>query len=487
MSQVQDSAMNGAHEVDEVFRKLVLNASLAESEQPVEVIEVLRKHLGCDPIEAAQASDRFEGEFRLTPFQAGLEVFLAEKGRKHEYVGVDAPVLSPYFTLTLAHLMTPASLTWAGATLSAPSWEQLPCGYDRYMRCLKQAIILLKDKGSTAAIWVTTSWANLTTPIRHITVISADAQHVRRIVADLNRLTLENSPYIGEMFRVSHSAPQQYLQRPEPMTADDVIMPAGLLERIDQHAIGVTLGADRLTAAGQHLKRGLLLYGPPGSGKTHTMRYLSSRLPKETTIVIVDPNELRLVKDYLPFTGPSSMVLLDDVDSIAQARSLPGVRDALFALLETLDGVHGHGDVLFVLTTNRLDALEPAVSARPGRIDEALEVPRPDDDCRRRLFARYRQGMDLDIADSEIDTVVERTKGVTGSFFKEMFRRSTVIAVSRTTDPADLEAITVTGDDVMQALDEMLDPDNPVTSLLLGADPEHVVHKVIVKPTGATR
>jgi SpoVK/Ycf46/Vps4 family AAA+-type ATPase len=74
--------------------------------------------------------------------------------------------------------------------------------------------------------------------------------------------------------------------------------------------------------------------------------------------------------------------------------------------------------VCVVLPTNRPDLLEPALAARPGRVDLAVELPLPDGDCRRRLFQRFAQGLELDGVD--VEAVVARTDGVTASFFREL-------------------------------------------------------------------
>jgi hypothetical protein len=66
---------------------------------------------------------------------------------------------------------------------------------------------------------------------------------------------------------------------------EDVILPAGVLERIERHTIVFAKQAERLLAAGRSLKRGLLLYGPPGVGKTLTVLYLSGRMAGRTIIL----------------------------------------------------------------------------------------------------------------------------------------------------------------------------------------------------------
>ena len=78
------------------------------------------------------------------------------------------------------------------------------------------------------------------------------------------------------------------------LSLDDLILPADTIEAISRQVVGVAHHRERLLAAGQHLKRGLLLYGPPGVGKTHTVRYLMSQLTG-TTIVLLTGNALRLI------------------------------------------------------------------------------------------------------------------------------------------------------------------------------------------------
>jgi ATP-dependent 26S proteasome regulatory subunit len=83
-----------------------------------------------------------------------------------------------------------------------------------------------------------------------------------------------------------------------------------------------------------------------------------------------------------------------------------------------MDGLAEDVDVLFVLTTNRPEILEPALAARPGRIDLAIEVPLPDADCRRRLLELYGRGLKLEL--TEPDKLIARTEGASGAFIREL-------------------------------------------------------------------
>jgi ATP-dependent 26S proteasome regulatory subunit len=117
------------------------------------------------------------------------------------------------------------------------------------------------------------------------------------------------------------------------------------------------------------------------------------------------------------------MIVIEDVDIIASARNrVMGEEMALNNLLNEMDGLRQDADVLVVLTTNRPDKLEPALASRPGRIDQAIEFPLPDDQCRARLIKLYARGLTL--SEELTDVIARRTKGASAAFIKELMRRS---------------------------------------------------------------
>jgi len=77
--------------------------------------------------------------------------------------------------------------------------------------------------------------------------------------------------------------------------------------------------------------------------------------------------------------------------------------------------------MLFILTTNRPDQIEPALASRPGRIDQAVEFVLPDEEGRTKLTKLYAGG--LDVSEQLLREIVCRTKGATPAFIKELMRR----------------------------------------------------------------
>jgi ATP-dependent 26S proteasome regulatory subunit len=118
------------------------------------------------------------------------------------------------------------------------------------------------------------------------------------------------------------------------------------------------------------------------------------------------------------------LVVIEDVDLIARDRNEmagPCEESRLNKLLNEMNGLKEDADILFVLTTNRPEQLEAALARRPGRIDQAIEVPLPDDIGRAKLVRLYGRGLPLD--QSTVDQAVARTEGVSAAFIKELLRR----------------------------------------------------------------
>lgn len=204
-----------------------------------------------------------------------------------------------------------------------------------------------------------------------------------------------------------------------------------------------------------------MLYGPPGTGKTLTVLYLMGRLPQRTVVVLTGAS--------LAAVGPGTqlarrlqpaLLVLEDVDLVAQERShTHDSNPLLFELLNELDGIGEDADIVVVLTTNRADLLEPALAARPGRVDLAVELPLPDVEQRRRLLALYTR--DLPTEAEDWSPVLARTEGTPASFVKELVRTAVLHA-------AQAGEQTLTTSHFTSALAELLDS-GPITPALLGA------------------
>jgi ATP-dependent 26S proteasome regulatory subunit len=208
------------------------------------------------------------------------------------------------------------------------------------------------------------------------------------------------------------------------------VLPPGVLERIERQTITFAEHAQDLRAAGRSLKRGVLLYGLPGTGKTLTVMHLIG-LMEGRTVILMTGRGLSLIESVAKLARKlaPAMVVMEDVDLVAEERTMPGFRGGpiLFELLNEMDGLRDDQDVIFILTTNRADILEPALAARPGRIDLVVELPLPDPEGRRRLLQLYARGLEL--RDIDLDSLVARTEGATPAYIKELLRKAALRAL----------------------------------------------------------
>lgn len=114
-----------------------------------------------------------------------------------------------------------------------------------------------------------------------------------------------------------------------------------------------------------------------------------------------------------------AMLVLEDVDLVALDRVMEQTNPVLMELLNAMDGLEEDSDLLFVLTTNRADVLEPALTARPGRIDQAVALPLPDEDGRARLLKLYGAGLHLRL--TRHDELVAALEGTSAAFVPSCF------------------------------------------------------------------
>ena len=421
---------------------------------------LLREHLGAEPSGIPVVAEEVNA-WDHANLQLGLEALLEGEGRSARLVGI-AGGQKRFMGVSLSDMVTEQHYR-----VGSVEYQNLPVGPDRTHPCMLFGLVLLDDPRGRGAILVRRAeqhgprMAGL-----QVEVLTAVEGLAAALLDELRGHMAERNVFRGQLLSFEQKmwgGSEVVFHERSEMSSDELILPEGLRERIERHAIGIGRRAEALRASGRHLKRGVLLHGPPGTGKSLTVRWLSSELP-QATIVVLSGGALgsvgpvcRMARELSP-----SMVVLEDVDLVGEDRTFgpAATRPLLFELLDELDGMADDADVCVVLTTNRPDLLEPALAARPGRVDLAVELPLPDAECRKRLFRRFAQGLSLEGVD--VDQVVARTEGVTASFFRELLRQAALVAAERGSS-------TVVGADLTAALDAMLEQTGEMTRILLGA------------------
>jgi DNA polymerase III delta prime subunit len=463
LDQAPDEA---AREFAAAFRRFLDWIHSSEGAEGNEVSVLVRDYLGGDGGQQSVVT-RELAPFEHVNLQTALDAWSARAGRTVEVRGIALP--PHYGGLSLQQLVAGEGLP--PLRLTAPALTDLPNGPGSALGCLRLALLLVADQHGRYVVMIQAP--NEHHEALEIEVAGLPVDLAQRLLAELDQLRAELNVYRGHLLDVSlgpMGGVALTFAGPPGLGRDDVVLPPAVLARVERHALGVASHRAALLAARQHLKRGLLLYGPPGTGKTHTMRYLLGQMNDYTRLVLTGRSLVAVgaVTDLARALQPA-VVVLEDVDLVAEERSLgPASSPVLFDLLDAMDGAAPDADLLFLLTTNRADLLEPALAARPGRVDVAVEIALPDAPARERLLRLYGQGVPLALTEDDVSLAVERTEGTTASFLKELIRRS--VLESLHDDPA---LTAVTGAQLARALDDLLDAAQAVTRTLhgVGVDP----------------
>jgi hypothetical protein len=401
--------------------------------------------------------------------QRALDGYLEKDGRQAEFVGV-ATSSKRFNGVGLWELVAragrPGLMSDSSPGPGPVEFVDIGLGEEETVTCVKSGLMLVEDGEERLVVLINSGDSGLNRGQIRVEVMAPAREQAERFLAELRRGLRERNVYRGRVISLRQEASHQPIEiRVHSLPAierGDIILPSGILERVERHTIGFSRHVDRLRAAGQHTKRGLLLHGPPGTGKTLTAKYVAGQMADRTVLLMTGPS-LRLIEPACTMARllQPSMLIIEDVDLIAEERTNEHASTTLlFELLNQLDGMEPDADVVFLLTTNRPDLLEPALAARPGRVDLAVEVPLPDEACRRRLLELYSRGLTLDVED--LEHFVERTRGVSAAFIRELVRKAALAA-------ADQEGLlVVTERHLDDALQELLFEGGELTRSLLG-------------------
>ena len=210
---------------------------------------------------------------------------------------------------------------------------------------------------------------------------------------------------------------------PRPTAREEIVLPDPVWAEIDLNVHGLFAAAERLGAAGLAPNRGVLLEGPPGTGKTAICRALAGELAGPTTVVFCDARTVsRYVRDLyrqLEDLAPA-LVVMEDVDLVIADRGRFGSGEPLNDFLLALDGAMSrHAGVVTVATTNDVSAIDPA-ARRASRFDCVVTVGPPDRVARAQILRRLLDRLGPDGAAVDASRVAAVTDGLTGADLREL-------------------------------------------------------------------
>ena len=332
--------------------------------------------------------------------------------------------------LVVAELVTPfdKSRVRGADPADPPTWETLNVGGVEVRVPKYASIHLLPDETLTVPIWLRT-WPENRSYNQYMQVYARaiDADAAARFLPDLiSAARSEKSPYRNRIVDASLGNGGLHLRIvPTPTeTRESLVLEETVWSAVVRNVDRMFERMSRLEGAGLGGNRGLLLAGPPGTGKTALCRALASEYDGRATVVIasaaVGTYSLGGLYERLDKLSPG-LVLVEDLDLIAGPREDGGSHDGLIGFLTVLDGLMTrHSGVVTVATTNDPRAIDTA-ARRAARFDQTIYMDLPSEPARRAILERYLSKVSHTADLSELGAMSE---GLSGADLREVVRSS---------------------------------------------------------------
>ena len=316
-------------------------------------------------------------------------------------------------------------------------------GPDQFAELYSGALCLC-EKGDQRLALLAMRGENIFVPEISLDVATADTPAARdfgrSVLEALEAWLLANSVYKGHAL-----VPGMDAMGTLKLEFADVSLPPGIVledrltEDLESNFLAFVHHRDALKKMGVPARRGLLLLGPPGSGKTSTCRYLRSRLPDHTFFVVPSEGlvQVRSLFQAARRLAPS-VVVIEDVDLALRTPDPSFPNPPMKDLLNELDGLQDREDVMVVLTSNSRLQLEQALADRPGRIDHTIRYEPPGPIHRKAMLASYVRNMRCLVS---LDEITQLCDGLTPAAMFEVVKKGAVRALRRSPANPEVSAL----------------------------------------------
>jgi SpoVK/Ycf46/Vps4 family AAA+-type ATPase len=264
--------------------------------------------------------------------------------------------------------------------------------------------------------------------------------------------------YRGHAIGLSADGFPCFLSVPQARFREDVILDPGIQAEIERQVLRFAEREAAYRAARLPFRRGLILAGPPGVGKTQVFRALTHELSGRYTVLWVTPGTISWecsVADVFAFARAlrPTLLLWEDLDLTVQDRSSGRPARELGELLAQLDGAEPADGIITCASTNDVSALDRALSARPSRFDRVLHISPPGPEARLRMLRQFASG--IEHLEADLALVAGSTDGLTGAHLRELVVGAFTCALEEAGDAARAGTASVTTSHFLQALERL--------------------------------
>ena len=294
-----------------------------------------------------------------------------------------------------------------------PFYTDVNTDYDQYENLPVDACLLV-EKGDSH--FMITIYPTEFRAIMHIQGLASKKEEIAQLVRDVKSIAEKQNFYRGK--KVEFDGRIRFVHLPSNLW-ESIILPPDLKADIQANTIGFLDNQGRLARYGIPPKRGILLVGEPGTGKTLLCKALMALSTGTTGIIanaeaLVCPGYISSLYELAQDLSPC-IVFIEDIDLIADERRrwVP-----LLSLLSELDGVEEHEQIITIATTNHLEIIDKALSQRPSRFDRVIQLPRPATEYRREFISALSGKIPMD--EGTQSYLADRTEDLTPAQIQEI-------------------------------------------------------------------
>ncbi|MDS0259817.1 proteasome-activating nucleotidase [Haloarcula sp. S1CR25-12] len=275
-------------------------------------------------------------------------------------------------------------------------------------------------------------------------VLTEVSPSIRDTLEAGDRVAINDSFSVKQILEAETDSRAQAMQveRSPDVSYDDI---GGLEEEMVEVREAVEeplLNAQQFRDVGIEPPSGVLLHGPPGTGKTMLAKAVANET--DATFIKMAGSELvrkfigegaRLVRDLFELASERqpAIIFIDEIDAIAAKRTESKtsgdaeVQRTMMQLLSEMDGFDDRGEIRIIAATNRFDMLDRAI-LRPGRFDRLIEVPNPDVEGRERILEIHTEDMNL-ADDVDLAAFAAETEGLSGAEIASLTTEAGMFAI----------------------------------------------------------
>lgn len=279
-------------------------------------------------------------------------------------------------------------------------------------------------------------------PYFNVITTKEDSDFSKVFINEIDSFMTNRNVYKGQIVEVNVDGTLDFMKI-NNRTWDDVIIPDDIKNEIISNAIWPIEKSDIFRKNGLPTKRGIMLEGKPGVGKTMAISVISNQMIGKATTIWIPARSVNQADDIAQIYTAArelspSILLFEDIDLIATDRGVAGNYSPILGeLLGQLDGLENNDCIITIATTNYPESIEKALRDRPSRFDRRIQFDLPNEEARKKMLDIFISKVNLD-EDVDLDEIAKRSEGFTGAYMRELVSTAVIESIRENIEASDI-------------------------------------------------